>query len=96
MRTMALELAPHNIRVNAVNPGIVNTKLIHNQPTYDLFDATRDDGTRNGYVVPVLNAASKDAAGGSKSNRRRNSSDSGAPVSRSMPASSHSTEIGPV
>jgi len=45
--------------------------------------------------VPVLNAASKDAEGGSKSNRRRNSSDAGAPASRSMPASSHSTEIGP-
>jgi len=44
---------------------------------------------------PELNAASKDAAGGSKSNWRRNVKASAAPRSRSMPASSHSTEIGP-
>ena len=37
MRTMAIELGPHNIRVNTVHPGNVNTSLIHNQPTYKLF-----------------------------------------------------------
>jgi SDR family mycofactocin-dependent oxidoreductase len=37
MRVMALELAPHRIRVNTVNPGTVNTALIHNDSTYALF-----------------------------------------------------------
>jgi hypothetical protein len=52
-------------------------------------------GTTKRYWFPVLNAASKDAEGGSKSNRRRKVSACGAPARRSMPASSHSTEIGP-
>jgi SDR family mycofactocin-dependent oxidoreductase len=37
MRSMAQELAPHRIRVNTVNPGTVNTKFVHNEPTYRLF-----------------------------------------------------------
>ena len=45
--------------------------------------------------LPLEKAASKAAAGGSKASRRTNSSASGAPTSRSIPASSHSTEIGP-
>ncbi len=44
----------------------------------------------------VLNAASKATAGGSiAASFRTNASASGAPSIRSMPASSHSTEIGP-
>ncbi|MGX7732066.1 mycofactocin-coupled SDR family oxidoreductase [Rhodococcus sp. 2H158] len=37
MRTLANELAPHSIRVNAVCPGSVRTGMIMNQPTFDLF-----------------------------------------------------------
>lgn len=37
MKTLAVELAPHSIRVNAVCPGNVSTKMIHNQETYDTF-----------------------------------------------------------
>lgn len=37
MRSMAIELAPHNIRVNTVQPTAVNTLLVQNQATYDLF-----------------------------------------------------------
>ena len=44
---------------------------------------------------PELKAASKAASGRSKARRRTNSSASGAPSRRSIPASSHSTEIGP-
>ena len=43
----------------------------------------------------VENAASNAAAGASNARRRTNSRASGAPTRRSMPASSHSTEIGP-
>ena len=44
----------------------------------------------------VLNAASKAASGWSKARRLTNPRASGAPTMRSMPASSHSTESGPV
>jgi (+)-trans-carveol dehydrogenase len=37
MRTLALELAPDMIRVNSLHPTTVNTDMIHNKPTYDLF-----------------------------------------------------------
>lgn len=37
MRALAVELAPHNIRVNTVNPSTVNTDMVLNQATYDLF-----------------------------------------------------------
>jgi (+)-trans-carveol dehydrogenase len=37
MRTLALELAPHFIRVNTVHPTSVNTDMIQNEPTYRLF-----------------------------------------------------------
>jgi SDR family mycofactocin-dependent oxidoreductase len=37
MRTLALELAPHRIRVNTVHPTGVATKMILNQAVFDLF-----------------------------------------------------------
>lgn len=48
-----------------------------------------------GRADQLLNAASKDALGGSKSKALSRLRASGAPCSRSMPASSHSTETGP-
>jgi SDR family mycofactocin-dependent oxidoreductase len=37
MRTLAIELAPHSIRVNTVNPTGVDTIMIQNEPTWRLF-----------------------------------------------------------
>jgi (+)-trans-carveol dehydrogenase/(-)-trans-carveol dehydrogenase len=37
MRTLALELAPHSIRVNSLHPTNVDTPMIMNQATFDLF-----------------------------------------------------------
>ena len=37
MRTLALELAPHMIRVNSIHPTQVDTDMIMNAPTYALF-----------------------------------------------------------
>lgn len=37
MRTLALELAPHMIRVNIIHPTQVDTDMIMNQATYELF-----------------------------------------------------------
>jgi hypothetical protein len=85
-------------------PGILRPPISAMRSGYpasaDLFrhggaDLFRHNATVKRYWFPVLNAASKDAAGGSKSNRRRKVSASGAPARRSMPASSHSTETGP-
>jgi SDR family mycofactocin-dependent oxidoreductase len=48
MRTLALELAPDMIRVNSVHPTTVNTDMIHNPATYELFapDLPEKDRTR--------------------------------------------------
>jgi SDR family mycofactocin-dependent oxidoreductase len=45
MRGLALELAKHNIRVNSVHPGNVNTDMIHNPSTYELFLPGREKPT---------------------------------------------------
>lgn len=37
MRVLALELAPHMIRVNSIHPGTISTVMTNNQATYDLF-----------------------------------------------------------
>jgi (+)-trans-carveol dehydrogenase len=37
MRTLALELAPHWIRVNSLHPSTVNTAMVHNLMNYRLF-----------------------------------------------------------
>jgi (+)-trans-carveol dehydrogenase len=46
MRTLALELAPHMIRVNSLHPGSVNTDMIHNNATYALFRPDLERPTR--------------------------------------------------
>jgi SDR family mycofactocin-dependent oxidoreductase len=35
MRTLAVELAPHNIRCNSLHPGVVNTDMVHNPAFYE-------------------------------------------------------------
>jgi (+)-trans-carveol dehydrogenase len=37
MRSLALELAPHFIRVNSLHPSTVNTDMVQNEATYRLF-----------------------------------------------------------
>jgi SDR family mycofactocin-dependent oxidoreductase len=48
MRVLAVELAPDFIRANSVHPTTVNTDMIHNSATYELFapDLTPDQRTR--------------------------------------------------
>jgi (+)-trans-carveol dehydrogenase len=46
MRSLALELAPHRIRVNTVNPSVADTDMVHNSATYRLFMPDREDPTR--------------------------------------------------
>jgi (+)-trans-carveol dehydrogenase len=62
MRTLAIELAPHQIRVNAVAPTNVSTPLLHNEVTYQLFVGEAADegelrqafGTVNVMPVPWI------------------------------------------
>lgn len=45
MKALALELAPHRIRVNTVHPTNVDTTMIQNESTYGLFFPDRDPST---------------------------------------------------
>jgi SDR family mycofactocin-dependent oxidoreductase len=45
MRTLAIELAPHGIRVNTVHPSSVDTPIIKNQAMYTLFSGGKSDAT---------------------------------------------------
>lgn len=57
-KALALTMAPHSIRINAIHPTNVNTDMLHNLPMYrtfrpDLADPSRDDAE---LVFPVLQA----------------------------------------
>ena len=53
MRTLALELAPHSIRVNSVHPTGVDTPMIQNESLYRLMVPGVEHPTRED-VAPVL------------------------------------------
>jgi SDR family mycofactocin-dependent oxidoreductase len=42
MRNLSAELAPHGIRVNTVNPTIVNTGMVNNHETIQLFTGNQE------------------------------------------------------
>lgn len=47
MRVLANELGPYSIRVNTVCPGLINTNMMMNQPTYDVFRPELDSPTQD-------------------------------------------------
>jgi (+)-trans-carveol dehydrogenase len=51
MRTLALELAPHFIRVNTIHPAGVDTDMLHNDATYRLFRPDIEHLTREEFGV---------------------------------------------
>jgi (+)-trans-carveol dehydrogenase len=62
MRALAHELGPRGIRVNCVNPTQVETDMLMNEGTYDMFrpdldrHATKDefaDASQSGMLIPV-------------------------------------------
>lgn len=46
MRVLANELGPYRIRVNTVCPGLINTAMMMNQPTYDVFRPELENPTQ--------------------------------------------------
>jgi (+)-trans-carveol dehydrogenase/(-)-trans-carveol dehydrogenase len=50
MRTLALELAPHSIRVNSIHPTQVDTPMIQNEATWRLFRPDLDHPSREDFV----------------------------------------------
>ena len=58
MRTLALELAPHSIRVNSIHPGCVDTPMIQNPSRYSLLMPDVEAPTRDmaAAVYQSLNA----------------------------------------
>jgi (+)-trans-carveol dehydrogenase len=50
MRTLALELAPHFIRVNSIHPTQVDTPMIQNEPTWRLFRPDLEHPTEDDFA----------------------------------------------
>jgi (+)-trans-carveol dehydrogenase len=45
MRTLAVELAPHNVRVNMVSPSVVNTPMVMNDETLSVWAGGKEHAT---------------------------------------------------
>jgi (+)-trans-carveol dehydrogenase len=64
MRTLAVELAPARIRVNSVHPTTVDTPMVQNPATYEVFGlpgASREEGAQgftgiNALPIPWVDA----------------------------------------
>jgi (+)-trans-carveol dehydrogenase len=59
MRALAVELGPHNIRVNTIHPGSVDTPMLQNEDSYGLFlpgrkNPTYEDFARINQTINVL------------------------------------------
>jgi (+)-trans-carveol dehydrogenase len=54
MRTLALELAPFNVRVNSIHPTNVNTDMIQNEATYKLFLPQAEHPTKDDFAKAAL------------------------------------------
>lgn len=54
MKSLAVELAPHGIRVNAILPAAADTPMVHNPATYKLFRPDLDDPTREDFEQTIV------------------------------------------
>lgn len=55
MKTMALELSRHSIRVNCVSPTQVDTDMIMNEPTFRIFSPELENPTREDFAIASQN-----------------------------------------
>lgn len=51
MRSLAVELAPHRVRVNSLHPTQVDTPMIQNEGTYRIFCPDKENPTRADFEV---------------------------------------------
>jgi SDR family mycofactocin-dependent oxidoreductase len=62
MKNIALELAPHGVRCNSINPGAILTPMTNQQGAWDMFagheGGTRDDLIAGGYSFHALKGTS--------------------------------------
>jgi SDR family mycofactocin-dependent oxidoreductase len=62
MKNAAVELAPHGVRCNAIAPGAIDTKMLDNQPAYDMISGhpggTRDDLIQGGHHYNAMKGVS--------------------------------------
>jgi SDR family mycofactocin-dependent oxidoreductase len=54
MRALTLELANDMIRVNTVNPTVVNTPMVNNEPSYKLFRPDLEHPTEDDFKAAAL------------------------------------------
>ncbi|MQA97554.1 MAG: mycofactocin-coupled SDR family oxidoreductase [Streptosporangiales bacterium] len=54
MKSLAIELGPHRIRVNAVLPAAADTPMVHNAATYKLFRPDLDTPTRSDFEEAIV------------------------------------------
>ena len=95
MRTLALELAPHSIRVNTVHPTSVNTDMIQNEATYRLFLPGVENPTPEQFTeasqatdaLPIRGSSRRTSPTRCCSSPRTRPGTSPASPSRSMPGS---------
>ena len=61
MKNIALELAPHGIRCNSINPGAIKTPMTDHQGAWDMFaghpGGTEEDMIAGGYYFHALKGA---------------------------------------
>ena len=55
VKTLAIELAPHNINVNAVCPTTVDTGMINNQAFFEYFAGGPGPNAKRDYVIERMN-----------------------------------------
>ncbi len=55
VKTLAIELAPYNINVNAICPTTVDTGIINNQPFFDYFAGSPGTNATREYVIARMN-----------------------------------------
>ncbi|MBO0854287.1 MAG: SDR family oxidoreductase, partial [Nocardia sp.] len=55
VKTVAQEVGAHGITANVVCPGTVDTAMVHNQQTYELFLPGKENPTRDD-VAPIFSA----------------------------------------
>lgn len=51
MRSLAIELAPHRVRVNSLHPTQVDTPMIQNDGTYRIFCPDKEHPTRDDFEI---------------------------------------------